>query len=392
MSQQHDVILIIDDEPENRLLLKEQVFAASNYRVVEAKDGADGLLKLRQSNPDLIVMDLELSDLTGRDMLVAIKSQGYRGPLIVIASSGDARAVIDAFRLGATDYMTYPIREAEALSVAERGLGEVRLRRQRDSLMSRLQTANQELEARLNELTTLYDIGQSVTALHDLERLFERVLEGAVSVTGADHAMLLLRDDEAGQLILRAGKNMRLVMLDRLGEAVADPLADLVMTSREPLTVAGEGLRRFTNAKDLYAVAYAPLTVQTMAIGALAVGNHQKQSAFNDNHGRLLKALADYAAIGIVNARLFSMLDQRARSMEAAYRELQARDAERGRQLQSVLVRLQQPLSGIETELMRLIQGGEGKVPQAISRTLVEIGQQIKQLNQMISGLMQRQG
>jgi two-component system NtrC family sensor kinase len=391
MGGQRDVILIVDDDPEERALLRDQVFSSDQFEVIEAQDGPTGLIHLRQYSPDLIVLDLQLPSLTGRDMLVAIQSQGYHGPLIVIADSSSERGVIEAFRLGATDYITRPIRETEVLAAVERGLAEVRLRRQRDTLVMQVQETNRQLEARLNELTTLYDIGQSVSALRELESLFEGVMEGAISVTGADHAMLLLRDDETGQLILRAGKNMRLAMLDRLGESVQDPLADLVMTSREALTVAGDSLHRFTAAKDLYAAAYAPLIVQTMSIGVLVVGNHEKQAAFTENHGRLLKALADYAAIAIVNAHLFTMLEQRARAVETAYRELQAHDAERGRQMQIVLARLHQPLAGIEHELARLARGDEGKIPKNVGDRLSDINQQVRQLASMIAGLVQRQ-
>lgn len=392
MTDQCDTILIIDDDPEARALLREQVFAGSDFRVVEAKNGADGLLRLKEHAPDLIVVDSQLPDLAGKDLLVAFKSQGYRGPLIVIAPSGSERLVLEVFRLGATDYITRPIREAEALAAVERGLHEVRLRRQRDTLTAQLRASNDQLEARVNELTTLYAIGQSVTAMRDLEQLINRVLEGALSVTGADHAKLILRDDDSGQLILRAGKNMQLSMVDRLGGPVQDPLAELVMTSHEALTVSGEGLRRFSMVKDLYAVAYAPLTVKDLAIGALAVGNHQTQAAFSENHGRLLKALADYAAIAIVNARLFNMLEQRARGMEAAYRELQTRDGERRHQLKTMLERLTQPLNGVETELIQLAQGSEGRMAVRVQERLTTLSQQVKRLIVQINRLAQQQG
>lgn len=391
MAGKRDVILIIDDDPDTETLLREQIFAADNFEVYGARDGADGLLKLRQHHPDLIVLDLQLPGLTGRDLLVAINSQGYRGPMIVMVESGGERSAVEAFRLGATDYITYPIRETEAMAAIERGLAEVRLRRQRDSLTSQLQTTNRQLEARVNELTTLYDTGQSVTAMHDLEKLFDRVLDGALSVTGADHAMLLLRDDDTGRLVLRAGKNLWLAMLDRVGEPVQDQLADLVMTSHESLIVAGDSLRRFAIAKGLYAVAYAPVTFQKTAIGVLEVGNHEKQTVFNDNHGRLLKALADYAAIAIVNGRLFRMMEQRARSMETAYRELQTREAERSRQVQTSLARLKTPLAALEAELARLAQGSEGKLPPQTAARLTALSKQVNQMATLVAGLTQRQ-
>src|SRR5436190_743257 len=159
-----------------------------------------------------------------------------RDIVLIIDDEADA---IDSFRLGATDYLTKPLREAEALRTIEHGLEEVRLRRERKELLDRLQESNKQLEARLKALTTLSAIGKSVTGMLNLEQLFERVLQAAIGMTEADHATLLLREEESHRLMLRAGKNMTLVMQERLGEPVNDEIANLVMTSREPLTVAG---------------------------------------------------------------------------------------------------------------------------------------------------------
>jgi two-component system NtrC family sensor kinase len=337
------------------------------------------------------MVDWQLPGLSGRDLLVALQSQGYRGPVIVMGSEGSGRTVLEAFRLGATDYIPKPIREAEALAAVDRGLNEVRLRRDRDALIAQLQTANRQLEARINELTTLYNIGQSVAALHDLARLFEHVLDSALSITKADQAILLLRDEKTGQMILQAGKNMPLAMLDRLGEPIRDQVADLVMTSREALTIAGDSLRRFASGRDLSAAVYVPLIVQENALGVLAVGNRQTQAAFDENHARLLKALADYAAIALINVRLFNTLDQRAKALEKAYRDLHERDTQRSQQLQAVREQLLQPLEATGTELARLAQGDVGKLPQPVRDRLTALSQQVKQLAAMVDGLKPRQ-
>lgn len=394
MSQQQDTVLIVDDDPAARTLLREQVFSPQTYRVFEAKDAPEALLMLRQNRPDLIVLDLVLPGLSGHDLLVAVQSQGYRGPLIAVAERTNAspRAVVEAFRLGATDFVTKPLREAEVLTAVERGLADVRLRRQRDSLVTQLQTANQQLEAHVKELTTLYEIGQSVTALADLDSVFNRVLEGAVTLTGADHSILFLRDDKSGQLILRAGKNLPLILLDRMGDPVQDRIADQVMASREAVVVAEEGLRRFNASRDLYAVAYVPLTVQKTAVGVLSVGNTRTRRLFDERHGRLLKTLADYAAITIVSARLSLTLEQRSSQMQTAYRELQERDVQRSRYLKETLMRLHQPLIAIEADLIRLGQTPGEPVPEATRRKLAILSQQIRQLITQVKALEQQAG
>jgi len=387
MSDQRDVILIVDDDAETRTLLREQVFGASNFQVAEAHDGHNALYRLQEVRPDLIVLDLQLPGLSGRDLLVAVQSQGFRGPLIVVANDSSARGVVEAFRLGATDYVTRPIREAEVMVAVERGLAEVRLRRQRDSLVNQIQTANKELEARVHELTTLYEIGQSVTALRELEPLFDRILDATLSVTKADHSFLLLRDEKSNQIILRAGRNLRLALLDRMGEPLQDALAVLVMSSREPLMVSGEGLKKFTTAKDLFAVVYTPLVVQEVAVGVLVAGNHQNKTAFNEAQGRLLKMLANYASIALVNARLFAMLDQRAKTMEAMLRDVSERDAQRTKQLQTVLARVYHPLGEIDANLTRLQGDMDGHLPKDAAARLNGIGQQVKQLAALITNL-----
>ena len=125
MSQQKNVtldkVLIVDDDPEVRSLLREQVLDSRRFEVSEAGDGAEGLAQIKQQNPDLIILDLIMPGLSGIDFLVALKSQGFAGPVIVSTKRGSEAQAIDAFRLGATDYLTKPIREAEALRTIEHG-------------------------------------------------------------------------------------------------------------------------------------------------------------------------------------------------------------------------------------------------------------------------------
>src|SRR5438128_2490005 len=163
MPNQRDKILVIDDDAEARSLFREQVLDAKRFQVVEAKDGAEGLQLAGAHNPDMILLDLVMPGLSGADFLVALKSKGFSGPIIVMPKRGNEVSAIDCFRLGATDYLTKPLRETEALSVIEHGLQEVHLRQERKDLLDRLQASNHQLETRLQALTTLSAIGRNVT-------------------------------------------------------------------------------------------------------------------------------------------------------------------------------------------------------------------------------------
>lgn len=390
MNGPRDTILVVDGDSGTRAMLREQIFASEVYRVIEASDGPSALVALMQHTPDLILLALELEGLSGRDMIVAAKAQGYAGPLIVMGDQHNPRAVTEALRLGATDYLPTPLREAEALSAIDRGLAAIRLRRQRDSLVQQLEDMNTQLEARLNELTTLYEIGQTVAALRDLDGVFAGVLEGALTLTGADQSYLLLRDDHTGALVLQAGKNLQPSLRDHVGESVSDPLADIVIRAQNILLLSGEQLHKKHQAlHDLYAVAYVPLMVHENAIGVLAVGNYDKQQAFKVYHGQLLRSLADYAAIAIVSARLFRLLNQRARAIESANKAFRERDVQRSQQFYTLLAQIYDPLVDVEAELLRMAQTNTQEPGKTSIQPYTQAARQVRQVITQVYALLQ---
>lgn len=384
-----DRILIVDDDSETRSLLRELALATTDATVAEAPDGANALLMLREHAPDMILLDLDMPGLSGPDMLIALQAHGYRGPLIALA--GGEQSVLEAFRLGATDFVLKPLREAEVVTAITRGLENLRRSRRADQLSADLKAAQARIEAQSRELAALSAIGELVAQVRDLKNLFDRVLDAVIDLTGADHALLMLRDDISGKLVLRAGKNLPLALLDRLGEPVDDRLADLVITSREALIMAGDSLRRFAVTKEVHAVAYVPLTVQSTAIGVLAASSDTAGTAFDQMHGRALKTLANYAAIALVNARLFAMLDRRAsRLTPAPEAGPAASDAAQRRQIQALQVHLKQPLDAVEMELGRLIEGGEGPLADSLARRLTGIQRQVRHLQALVGNLTSR--
>ncbi len=382
---QQDKVLIIDDDPDVRNLLREEVLAADRFQVFEAQDAASGLDQIRKHNPDLVILDVLMPGLSGADFLVALSSLGYSGPIIVETRRGSEAMAIDCFRLGATDYLTKPLREAEVLQVIERSLKEVRLRRERQQLMDRLQETNKQLEARIKNLTTLGSIGKNVSGLLNLDQLFTRVLEAAIAMTEADHATLILRDEETNRLMLRAGKNMTLAMQERLGEPINDEIASLVMTSGEPLLISGDGLKRFHVSPDIFALIYTPLTIQGKSIGVLMVGNHRKRRTFDNNMPDLLEILAGYAAIAIVNARLFTALERRAHAVEQAYEALKMREASRERALTGMMS-LQQSLADVRSDLTKLVRDS-GSLPGKLAEPLGALTRKISTLLESVEAL-----
>lgn len=100
-------VLVVDDEPAIRRLLKTSL-AAEGYDVVEAATGEAGWAEFRRTKPDLVVLDLGLPDIDGKEVLRRIRETGLT-PVIVLSARGDEHGKVEALDQGADDYLQKPV-------------------------------------------------------------------------------------------------------------------------------------------------------------------------------------------------------------------------------------------------------------------------------------------
>jgi len=108
------VVLVIDDEPPIRRLLRTTLTAAG-YRVAEAETAAEGLRSLAVEKPDLLILDLGLPDRSGIELIGEIRKTS-RVPIVVLSARHDERAMVEALDLGADDYVGKPFGMAELMA------------------------------------------------------------------------------------------------------------------------------------------------------------------------------------------------------------------------------------------------------------------------------------
>lgn len=309
-----DRILIVESDPVISDLIGRQALQAVGYQVQLATDATSAIARALQWSPDLIMADLNLPGLSGKDLMVALASQGIQTPLIVIAQRGSEADIIQTFRLGAADYLLLPAREAEVVNAVNRVLRQVHERRERERLAQQLQATNQELQSRVRELTTLFALGKAMNSVTDHADLLEKILEGAVRITQADLGWFLLRDDDR-PFVVAAQHNLPPSLGVRLHQPWDDGISSLVAMSGETLTIHGEPIRRFKISSLGQSALIVPIKVQKKVIGLLAMMRRQPK-AFGASEQNLLGALADYASVSLVNARLFRTTEDRARALQ----------------------------------------------------------------------------
>ncbi len=353
MANSRDRILIVESEPAISDLIGRQALQAVGYQVQVATDATSAIARALQWAPDLLLVDLSLPGLSGKDLLVALASPGVQTPLIILARRGSEADIIQTFRLGAADYLLLPAREAEVVNAVNRVLKQVHDRRERERLAQQLQQANQDLQSRVRELTTIFALGKAMTSVTDQAALYDRVLEGGIRITQADLGWLLLREDAERPFLVVAEKNLPPALGVRLYQPWDDGISSLVAMSGEPLTINGEALKRFKISSLGLSALIVPVKAQKKVIGLLVMLRKQP-APFAVSEQHLLEALADYASISLVNARLFRAVEDRARSLQQLADTAQVGEKVKNEILRIVKKELARPVSSALAALLQL--------------------------------------
>src|SRR3989304_502961 len=104
MVQKH--ILIVEDEKTLLGLLKEK-FTVAGYRVTEALNGKEGLIKISEEMPDLVLLDIVMPEMDGFEFLEEINKKGIIKslPVVIISNSGQPVEIDRALSLGVKVYL-----------------------------------------------------------------------------------------------------------------------------------------------------------------------------------------------------------------------------------------------------------------------------------------------
>ena len=101
-------ILVIDDEP-SILHAFRRAFADPEVTLLTASDGAEGLELVARCRPDVVVLDINLPDMSGLDVFRRIRTIDARIPVIFITGHGTTETAIEAMKQGAFDYLLKPL-------------------------------------------------------------------------------------------------------------------------------------------------------------------------------------------------------------------------------------------------------------------------------------------
>lgn len=107
-------VLVIDDDDRNLRLL-EAILTPEGYEVDLAHSGVEGLEKTRETDPDIVLLDIMMPGMDGFEALRILREQSDV-PVIMVTAKKETTSAIEALSLGADDYVRKPVMKGELLA------------------------------------------------------------------------------------------------------------------------------------------------------------------------------------------------------------------------------------------------------------------------------------
>ena len=108
-------LLLVEDNPDLAFGLRTGL-EIEGYEVLHAEDGPTGLRLARESQPDLIILDLMLPGMDGYKVLRTLREDGLEMPVLILTARGEEADKVLGFRIGADDYVVKPCGVLELLA------------------------------------------------------------------------------------------------------------------------------------------------------------------------------------------------------------------------------------------------------------------------------------
>jgi signal transduction histidine kinase len=166
MTPGHEPVILVVDDDERNVRLVESMLKPNGYRILHAYDGQEALRRVDSDNPDLMVLDVMMPDLSGFELCGMLRARHATRllPILMVTALHAREDKVKGLELGADDFLTKPINRSELLA-------KVKALLRVKSLQDEVEAQKRELEAKNRELLTIQRFKESMSQMvvHDLK-------------------------------------------------------------------------------------------------------------------------------------------------------------------------------------------------------------------------------
>ncbi len=284
------------------------ILLPAGYQMIAHDDLASAMVDLQLVEPCALLIEDNLTDGNALEFAAEVTASLPLVPVTIISARGDAAMLQRAISAGCSSFVGLPLHPGEVIAAVRHS------QQRRLALENALLRAQPFLDRQIREHELLAQLARSITASLELDSVLAQVVDAAVQLSGAEEGSLLLLDEDNGELYVRAARNFNDDFVRSFRLPIQDTLAGAVLRTGSPVLIDDSAPQKIKTSYLVHSLLYVPLQANGRTFGVLGVDNRLKRLTLNQDHVRMLSALADYAVIAIENARLFdSQSAERAR-------------------------------------------------------------------------------
>lgn len=320
-SKEGPKILIIDDEQFNLRILRMK-FENAGYRVILAEDGAEGLKRFTSEKPDVVVTDIQMPVMDGREMCRRLPVTGEY-LLIVTTACIEEESRRWTQNIPNMIFMEKPISPRDLLEKADQFL--VRRNPQDEPVGSPLKrpttppegvnsgkdqdTLAAELVTRYEELNLIYKIGQNLRLSERVDIVLTDLIEETAKTLNSDTGFLCLKSKHAtvDRIVSPGGEKL---LSDSHLFLLKKAVDEKFRADGKPLSM--QDIRAWGVLKDLppLRLLMVPILLENSDTGYMALLRHDQKKGYTTGDLRLLTMLAGHASVVTTNYDLYHELKQ----------------------------------------------------------------------------------
>lgn len=335
-------VLVVDDD---RIFLVKilDILRVCGLQAEGASSGGQALEAMKDTAYDVVITDLVMADLTGIDLLKAIRVQSPILPVICISGVESFDAAVEMIRNGAFDFLPKPVESDKLLETVNRAFASYTEAQEKDELIDRSQLWTRELLA-------LRHLGES-SGRDILKTLFRNTVEAVSDTLQVETVSLMLVDGD--NLAVTEAIGLPNEIIGRAHVKVGSGISGWVAEKGEPLLINNikeHDLFKPSAFSRQYSTGSAmcvPLKSGDSILGVINANNKISGLPFSQSELDLLVTIASQIALAIDNTRLFHGLEEKARALAMAHEDLVRLDKDKTELILNISHELKTPLTSI---------------------------------------------
>lgn len=338
-------ILLVDDDVKVLEIL-EKSLTNRGYRVKVARDGEAALLSYKYDQPDMVVLDIKLPDIDGRDVLRIMRSapDSDHVPVLFLSASSDPELKVSSLNSGGEDFLVKPFSLREFNAKVKKVLGTYRNTQALQASQVKLESAisksrqdlvevNKQLKRQLLSMRSLFSISQDINRHQELDEIinnFSLTLMGEMGISSV--AVFTSHREQAEYFQLDGLKGFDRGRMSGVRLSTRGTFARWLEENPGPQKILRpEGEQILHKLPDMRLAIFeyvTPIIVKQKLRGLVFTGPRLSGIGFSSFDLEMLHAACSSAGIGLENARLFRELQSTYLStVKALVSIIEAKDA-----------------------------------------------------------------